>query len=83
MLNFDLMDTVAGRQIYNEGMLDTSRELLTGVLRERFGIAPEDVTHTIYAIAQGEVLKKLVMYAVRCRSIEDFKRMLAKEVIPG
>jgi hypothetical protein len=39
MLNFDLMDTVAGRQIYNEGMPD----MLTDALRERFGIAPDGI----------------------------------------
>ncbi len=56
------MDTVAGRQIYDEGMgkgmkkghIDNAREMLTDVLRERFGIAPEDVTH---AVGRRDVLK--------------------------
>jgi len=57
--------------------------MLTNMLRERFGTAPEDVTLAIYAVGPRDVLKKLVMYAVRCRNIEDFKKMFAKEVIPG
>jgi hypothetical protein len=74
MLNFDLMDTVAGRQIYNEGMVD----MLTDVLRERFGIVPEDLTREIYAIGRRDIMKRLVMHAVRCENIGDFKKMLAK-----
>jgi hypothetical protein len=78
MLNFDLMDTVAGRQIYNEGMLDKTHEILTDVLRERFGIAAEDVIRTIHAVSQPDILKKLVMQAIRCESIGEFKKILAK-----
>ncbi|MDM8523587.1 DUF2887 domain-containing protein [Desulfococcaceae bacterium HSG8] len=98
MLNFDLMDTVAGKQIYDEGVekgvdkgmekgmekgqLDNAREMLTDVLWERFGIVPEDVTDAIYAIGRRDLLKRLVTHAVRCGDIGDFKKMLAK-VIPG
>ncbi|MDM8523588.1 hypothetical protein QUF80_09480 [Desulfococcaceae bacterium HSG8] len=68
MLDFDLMDTVAGKQIYDEGMekgvdkgVDKGMvEMLTDVLRERFGIVPEDVTDTIYAVGRRDVLKRLL-----------------------
>ncbi len=36
MLNFDLMDTVAGQQIYEEGMLKSAREMVIEALTERF-----------------------------------------------
>jgi hypothetical protein len=82
MLNFDLMDTVAGRQIYDEGIekghIDNTREMLTDILRKRFRIVPEDVTRIIYAFEKRDILKEMVMHAVSCRSIEDFKKMLAK-----
>jgi hypothetical protein len=90
MLNFDLMDTVAGRQIYDEGVgkgvekgvkkghIENAHETLTDVLWERFGIVPEEVTRKIYAVGRRDILKRLVIHAVRCESIGDFEKMLAK-----
>jgi hypothetical protein len=74
MLNFDLMDTIAGRQIYDEGIekgiekghIDNTREMLTDILRKRFRIVPEDVTRIIYAVGRRDILKRLVIHFSPC-----------------
>jgi len=47
MLNFDLMDTVAGQQVhdmgYQKGLLDSAQEMLIETLNERFGIVANDM----------------------------------------
>ncbi len=40
MLNFDLLDTVAGQQIYEEGVLEEARDMVIEALTERFIIVP-------------------------------------------
>ena len=78
MLNFDLMDTVAGRQIYDEGAVEAAREMLTVFLRERFGVLPEEVTRGIYALGHRDVFTRLMAHAANCQTIGDFREMLAK-----
>jgi len=38
MLNFDLMDTVAGQQVHEMGLIEDAREMVLDALDVRFGI---------------------------------------------
>ena len=63
MLNFDLMDTVAGQQIYemgrekglNEGYLGATQEVLIGILKKRFGVVPSEIISQIRAIIETKL----------------------------
>jgi hypothetical protein len=84
MLNFDLMDTLAGQQIYDmghekgldEGYL-VGQEMLIGILKERFGVVPSEIVAQIRAIKQSEVLKNLPIQALRCPDVGSFKEKLS------
>ena len=86
MLNFDLMDSVAGQQVYDmghqkgleKGWLETLQEDVLEVLDERFGIVPSDMIEQVRAISLREHLKQLLRQAIRCPDIESFKEMLSK-----
>ncbi|HIE01621.1 MAG TPA: hypothetical protein EYP59_15240 [Thiotrichaceae bacterium] len=70
MLNFDLMDTVAGQQVhdmgYQKGLLDSAQEMLIETLNERFGIVANDMIQQIRTISLREHLKPLHRLAIRC-----------------
>ena len=82
MLHFDLMDTVAGQQVYDmghqNGLLEEAREMIIEVLEERFGIVPNDMIKQIDTITIRANLKQLLRQAVRCSNLEGFKEMLLK-----
>ncbi len=82
MLDFDLRDTVAGQQIYEEGYLEgTLRSIREGVilvLTVRFVAVPPEIRKTIYSIEKREVLKDLFRLAIHCPEIEDFRKILSK-----
>ena len=86
MLNFDLMDSVAGQQVYDmghqkgvqKGLLETLQEDVLEVLDERFGIVPGDIIQQVRAISLREHLKQLLRQAIRCSDLESFKEMLLK-----
>jgi len=86
MLNFDLMDSVAGQQVYDmghqkgvqKGLLETLQEDVIEVLDERFGIVPSDMIKQVRAISLREHLKQLLRQAIRCPDMESFKEMLSK-----
>ncbi|MCP4348238.1 MAG: hypothetical protein GY795_22345 [Desulfobacterales bacterium] len=82
MLNFDLMDTVAGQQIYEEGIekgiLKEARDMVIEVLTERFIIVPAEIRKSVYSAEDHDILKALLRYAVRSPDIEDFKKILSK-----
>ena len=86
MLNFDLMDSVAGQQVYDmghqkgvqKGLLETLQEDVLEALDERFGIVPGDMIEQIRAISLREHLKQLLRQAIRCPDMESFKEMLSK-----
>ncbi len=80
MLNIDISDTVAGKQIFEEGMLETARDMVLDVLDERFKIVPSDIIERVKSIDRGEILKSLHRQAVRSKKIEDFKQVLAKGI---
>jgi len=82
MLHFDLMDTVAGRQLsersYQKGILEEAREMVIENLEERFGIVPREIVDKIRAIIHRDVLKSLHKQAIRCPEMDSFKKMLSK-----
>jgi hypothetical protein len=86
MLNFDLMDTVAGRQLHemghNKGLMEDAREMLLEVLEERFGIVPNDLMKRIHTVPLRKNLKQLHRQAIRCPNIEGFEEMLLKATPP-
>ncbi|EDN68053.1 conserved hypothetical protein [Beggiatoa sp. PS] len=58
MLNFDLMDTVAGRQVHEMGLIEDAREMVLEALDVRFGIIPTDIIEQIRNISKREWLKR-------------------------
>ncbi len=86
MLNFDLMDSVAGRQVYEmgyqKGLIESAQENILIVLEERFGIVPIDIMEQIRALSLREHLKQLHKQALRCPDIDRFQEMLSKAVSP-
>ncbi len=78
MLDFDLMDTVAGRQIFEEGVIKDARDMVIEVLTERFVIVPAEIRESVYSAGDHDMLKALIRYAVKSPDIEDFKKILSK-----
>jgi hypothetical protein len=84
MLNFDLMDTVAGKQLYDmghqKGIIEDAQEMVIEALVERFDFLPNEIVNQISTIEQPVMLKKLLRQAIRCQDIENFKETLAKAI---
>ena len=82
MLNFDLMDTVAGQQIFEEGVskgsLRTARENIIEALSERFVAIPAGIRDGVCSVEQHDMLKQLFRHAIRSSRIEDFETVLSK-----
>ena len=78
MLNFDLMDTVAGQQLYQKGLIEGVREDILEALEERFGVVPNDMAKQIHTVSLRDNLRQLLRQAIRCPNIEGFKEMLLK-----
>ncbi|MCP4348510.1 MAG: DUF2887 domain-containing protein [Desulfobacterales bacterium] len=90
VLNFDLMDTVAGRQIFEEGVekgvekgikkgiLEDARDMVIEALAERFVAIPVRLRKSVYSVGRHEDLKELHRYAIRSPQIEDFEKVLSK-----
>jgi len=90
MLNFDLRDTGAGKQLYNqgvqkvfhtglqEGSLEEIRENVIEVLEARFGVVAFDLIEQIRAISQRTDLKSLLRQATLCPDWASFKEILSK-----
>jgi len=79
MLHFDLMDTVAGRQVYEKGLIEEARNMLTIALEERFEMVPSQIIEHIRAITRHDALESLFKYALRCPGISGFNEMLSKK----
>jgi predicted transposase YdaD len=93
MLNFDLMDTVAGKQLYQMGLQKgvvrgekrgekkgekkALRDTILEVLNARFGVIPQKMVVQICAINQLKVLKSLHGNALRCSDIDSFQERLS------
>lgn len=78
VLNFDLMDTVAGQQIFEEGCLRTARENIIEALSERFVAVPAGIRDGVCSVEQRDMLKQLHRHAIRSSRIEDFEVVLSK-----
>jgi hypothetical protein len=92
MLNFDLMDTVAGKQLYKMGLQKgvlkgekrgekkgekkALRDTILEVLNARFGVIPHQMVVQIRAIKQLKVLKNLILQASQCPDIDSFQERL-------
>jgi predicted transposase YdaD len=81
MLKFDLMDTVAGRQLYDmgqqKGAINNARDMLLDALEVRFELVPHKMIDHINMIDQPEELKSLFKQAIRCPNIGAFKERLS------
>ncbi len=51
MWNFDLMDTVAGKQLFEMGQVKALREMVLDVLNTRFEIVSNEMLDKIRAIS--------------------------------
>jgi predicted transposase YdaD len=81
MFRLDLMETVAGQEIYElgvqEGVVRNARETVVKILSERFGAVPAKMLKQLQVIDSGERLEALQMQALRCRNLTQFKEVLA------
>ncbi len=79
MMNFDLLDTRAGQDIYNIGALDTARAAVVENLAERFEIVPESIIEKINKIDRKDILLRVLLRkAVRCKDMDGFSETLTK-----
>ncbi len=78
MLNFDLMDTVAGRQVYEKGLVDNAQKMVLKAIDARFGMVSNEIVETIHSISQQDVLENLLTQAVICADKIHFKDILSK-----
>jgi hypothetical protein len=82
VLNFDLADTVAGRQIFEEGIekgiLKEAREMVIEALTERFVAVPSDIKRLVSSLGKHDLLKELLRHAIRSSDIEAFRKVLSK-----
>jgi hypothetical protein len=81
MFRLNLMETVAGQEIYEEGrqegIVQTARKTVVKILNERFGAIPAKILKQLQVIDSGERLEALQMQALRCRNLTQFKEVLA------
>ena len=90
MLGFDLKDSVAGRQVYDEGVekgiekgiekgrIEKAREAVFEVLEVRFDVVPLNIVKRIRSLDEVRVLEMLHRKAVQVESIEAFQELLHK-----
>jgi len=82
MLNFDLMDTVAGKQVYDmglqKGVINEAQEMVLKAIDVRFGMVPNEVVETIHGISQQDVLENLLTQAIISPDRGSFKEILSK-----
>ncbi|RKZ73411.1 MAG: hypothetical protein DRR19_31030 [Candidatus Parabeggiatoa sp. nov. 1] len=77
MLNFDLMDTVAGKQLFDMGQVKALREMVLEVLKARFELVPNEMLDKIRAISQLDNLKHILIQATLSPDIDSFKGKLS------
>lgn len=61
---------------FEQGQLQTAREMLLEVVATRFGEAPEDVTAAVQRLDARETLHTLLRQALTCASLEAFRDAL-------
>jgi len=60
------------------GMRKAQQEMVLEALEERFEEVPEDIEGKVKGIRDGNILRRLHRYAIRCKSLEEFREELAK-----
>jgi hypothetical protein len=84
MLDFDMLDTVAGKQLYDEalekGRLDNMKEMLALNLKNRFGDVSADFISALNAIKDLDYLKRIFSESFSYDNFDLFKKNLA--VVP-
>ncbi len=78
MMDFDLLDTQAGRDIYEMGALDSARANVIVVLEVRFEIVPADIIEKVNKIKRKKLLRALQRKAIRCKDWDGFNETLSK-----
>jgi len=80
MLGFDLMDSQAGKDIYDmglqEGVINNAKEMLIDALEVRFENIPDNIIEQINRIYDPNRLKDLFKQAMRCPDLDHFKKRL-------
>ncbi|HEX30649.1 TPA: hypothetical protein ENG04_11270 [Candidatus Poribacteria bacterium] len=71
-------ERIGMRKGLEQGMLEEAREMVLEAVEERLGSVPEDVREKVMGIGDRSVLRRLLRYAVRCNSLEEFRRELAR-----
>jgi len=89
MLNFDLMESVAGKQVYDmgyekgaesgeqRGERKGEQKMVLEALEVRFGAVPDLISKQILKISQQNVLSDLLRQAIQCQTVKDFKNPLS------
>jgi len=89
MLNFDLMESVAGKQVYDmgyekgaesgeeRGERKGEQKMVLEALEVRFGAVPDLISKQIQKISQQNVLSDLLRQAIQCQTVKDFKKTLS------
>jgi len=88
MLDFDILDTVAGRQVYDEGIekgrkeereegLNNMKEMLEFNLKKKFGDVASDSINVLHRIKDYDYLKELFSTYFVYDNYDLFKRKLA------
>jgi len=88
MLDFDILDTVAGKQVYDEGIekgreegLRNMKEMLALNIKIRFGDVSADFINAINAIKDFDYLKTLFSESFLYDNFDLFKKNLATATI--
>ena len=59
-----------------KGLLEDGREMVLEALDERFGEVSGEISNAVDKIEDRDTLKSLHRYAIRCASLEEFKKSL-------
>ncbi|HLX63158.1 MAG TPA: hypothetical protein VKX17_17945 [Planctomycetota bacterium] len=62
----------------NKGILQTNRANIVELLRARFGRVPLAMGKAVRSIDDPIVLKSIFRNAVKCESLDEFKRVLSR-----
>jgi len=71
-------ERIGMRKGLEQGMLEDAREMVLEAVEERLGSVPEDVREKVMGIGDRDTLKRLHRLAIRCDSLEEFRRELAR-----
>lgn len=80
MLDFDLAETKAGQEIFQEGidkgLLQEAHQMVLDGIDARFGVIPDDIVMAVKAIKDREMLHALHRKIFNCDNLETFRSLL-------